>query len=49
MGAPPGKDKIFAIVDSVLKQLFGENATIFIYKYLEQHYSLRQSEFSEKN
>jgi hypothetical protein len=48
MGTPPREDKIFKIIDSVLKQVFGENATHFIYKYLEQRYSLCQSEFSEK-
>jgi hypothetical protein len=42
------EDQIFKIIDKVLKQVFGEEATLFIYKYLEQHYSLRQSEFSEK-
>lgn len=42
------EDKIFKIIDKVLKQVFGEEATLFIYKYLEQRYSLRQSEFSEK-
>jgi hypothetical protein len=42
------EDKIFKIIDSVLKQVFGENATLFIYRYLEQRYSLHQSEFSEK-
>ena len=42
------EDKIFKIIDNVLKQVFGENATHFIYKYLEQHYSLHPSEFSEK-
>ena len=42
------EDKIFKIIDSVLKQVFGENATLFIYKYLEQHYALHQSDFSEK-
>ena len=41
-------DKIFKIIDSVLKQVFGENATLFIYNYLEQRYSLRQSDFSQK-
>ncbi|HUT17507.1 MAG TPA: hypothetical protein VMW84_04330 [Acidobacteriota bacterium] len=41
-------DQIFKIIDKVLKQVFGEEATLFIYKYLEQRYSLRQSEFSEK-
>lgn len=42
------EDQIFKIIDKVLKQVFGEEATLFIYKYLEQHYSLGQSEFSEK-
>ena len=41
-------DKIFQIIDKVLKQVFGEEATLFIYKYLEQHYSLRQSDFSKR-
>ncbi len=41
-------DKIFQIIDKVLKQVFGEEATLFIYKYLEQQYSLRQSDFSKR-
>jgi hypothetical protein len=41
-------DKIFQIIDKVLKQVFGEEAACFIYKYLEQNYSLRQSDFSKK-
>jgi hypothetical protein len=41
-------DKIFQIIDKVLKQVFGEEATRFIYDYLEQHYSLRQSDFSKR-
>jgi hypothetical protein len=41
-------DKIFQIIDKVLKQVFGEEAARFIYKYLEQNYSLRQSDFSKK-
>jgi len=49
MGEPRReKDQIFKIIDKVLKQVFGENATLFIYKYLEQHYSLRQKDFSKK-
>ena len=39
---------IFKIIDNVLKQVFGEEATLFIYKFLERNYSLRQCEFSEK-
>jgi len=42
------EDTIFKIIDNVLKQVFGEEATLFIYKYLERNYSLRQSEFSDK-
>ena len=52
------EDTIFKIIDNVLRdfrlsgaelnQVFGEEATLFIYKYLERNYSLRQSEFSEK-
>jgi len=41
-------DQIFKIIDKVLKQVFGEEATLFIYKHIEQQYSLHQSEFSEK-
>ena len=48
MKTSPREDKIFKIIDSVLKQVFGEEATRFIYKYLEQHYALCQSDFSEK-
>jgi hypothetical protein len=42
------EDKIFKIIDRVLKQIFGEEATLLIYKHLERHYSLSKSEFSEK-
>jgi len=41
-------DKIFQIIDKVLKQVFGEEAARFIYQYLEQHYSLHQSDFSKR-
>ena len=41
-------DKIFQIIDSVLTQVFGEQATRFIYDYLERYYSLPRSDFSEK-
>jgi len=48
MNTPHREDKIFKIIDSVLKQVFGDEATRFIYKYLEQRYALRESDFSEK-
>jgi hypothetical protein len=36
MDEPHGeKDKIFKIIDKVLRQVFGEEATLFIYKYIE--------------
>ena len=42
------EDKISTIIDSVLKQVFGEPATISIYKHLQSRYSLSQSEFSAR-
>src|SRR3990172_5694702 len=42
------EDKISGIIDSVLKQVFGEPATVFIYKHLQSRYSLSQSEFSAR-
>ncbi|MBT0160632.1 hypothetical protein G4O51_11700 [Candidatus Bathyarchaeota archaeon A05DMB-2] len=42
------EDAVLKIIDNVLKQVFGKEATHFIYKYLEHNYSLRQSEFSDK-
>ena len=41
-------DKIFTIIDKVLNQVFGEEATNFIYEYLERQYSLHRSEFSKR-
>jgi hypothetical protein len=45
---PYHEDKILKVIDSVLKQVFGEEATRFIYKYLEEHYSLCQNVFSKR-
>jgi len=33
--------RLFKIVDKVLKQTIGEPATLFIYKYLQEEYSLK--------
>ncbi len=44
----PKEDKVFEIIDRVLKQVFGEDATHIIYEYLERSHSLSPSEFSEK-
>jgi len=41
---PDKPEKLFKIVDKVLKQIFGETATLFIYKYLEEKYSLKQED-----
>jgi hypothetical protein len=42
-----GEDRISKIVDRVLRQIFGEEATLLIYKHLESRYSLKQNEISE--
>ncbi|MDH7564210.1 MAG: hypothetical protein QHH24_04935 [Candidatus Bathyarchaeota archaeon] len=42
------EDKIVKIVDKVLKQVFGEEATSLIYKYLENKYSIKREEITEK-
>jgi uncharacterized protein YdhG (YjbR/CyaY superfamily) len=42
------EDKISKIVDRVLKQVFGEEATFLIYKHLEKNHSVKPNEISEK-
>ena len=44
----PKEDKVFEIINRVLKQVFGENATRIIYEHLERRHSLSPSDFSEK-
>ena len=41
-------DRLFKIVDKVLKQIFGETATVSIYKYLEEEYSLKREDIASK-
>lgn len=43
-----GDDKSSEVIDKVLRQIFGHEATLIIYKYLETHHSLRQHEIGEK-
>jgi len=43
-----GENKISKIVDRVLNQVFGEEATRLIYRYLESNYSVKQREIAEK-
>lgn len=40
--------QVFEIVDRILNQIFGKQATLMIYKYLERNYSLRRDEVGEK-
>lgn len=42
------ENKISEIIDKVLKQVFGKEATLLIYKYLEVKHSLKQDEIAEK-
>ena len=44
----PKDDKVFVIIDRILKQVFGRDATSIIYEYLERNHSLKPSDFSEK-
>lgn len=41
-------EKLFNIVDKVLKQIFGETASLTIYKYLEEKYSLKREDVPNK-
>ena len=41
-------DKVSKAIDKVLRRIFGNEATGFIYKYLESRYSLSQDEIVEK-
>jgi hypothetical protein len=40
-------DKVSKIIERVLTQIFGKEATHLIYKYLERRYSVRRNEVSE--
>ena len=42
------EDKISKIIDKVLKQVFGEEATNLIYRHLENKYCLKRNEIAEK-
>jgi len=41
-------ERLFRIVDKVLKYLLGEPATSLIYKYLEEEHSLRREDIPNK-
>ena len=42
------EDRISRIIDKVLRQVFGEEATCLIYRHLENKYSVKRDEVSEK-
>jgi len=42
------EEKISKIIDKVLKQVFGEEATYLIYRHLENKYGLKRNEIAEK-
>jgi len=46
--ASSNNDAVVAIVDKVLNQVFGKEATILIFRYMEHNYSLKRSEISDK-
>ncbi|MEM0096275.1 MAG: hypothetical protein QXL77_04925 [Candidatus Bathyarchaeia archaeon] len=41
-------EKIVRIIDRVLRQIFGNEATRLIYRYLETHYAVKRNEIAEK-
>ncbi|MFQ6086777.1 MAG: hypothetical protein ACE5OV_02025 [Candidatus Bathyarchaeia archaeon] len=41
-------DKVSKTVDSILRKIFGDEATHLIYTHLENRYSLKQNEIGEK-
>jgi hypothetical protein len=42
------ENRVFEVIDYVLKQVFGKEATCLMYQYLERRYSWSQMNFSEK-
>ena len=46
--ASSNNDTVLTIIDRVLNQVFGKEATTLIFKYMEQNYSLNRNEISDK-
>jgi len=42
------EEKVSKVIDKVLRQIFGDEATLLIYNYLKNNCSLRQDEIVEK-
>ena len=41
-------ERLFKVVDKVLRQIFGEPATLSIYKHLEENHSLQQEDIPDE-
>ncbi|MEM3553934.1 MAG: hypothetical protein QXH40_01570 [Candidatus Bathyarchaeia archaeon] len=41
-------EKVCKIIDRVMRQVFGDEATRLIYRYLESNYSVRRDEIADK-
>lgn len=41
-------NKVSKAIDTVLRRIFGNEAALLIYKYLENRYSLKRDEIAEK-
>jgi len=41
-------EQVSNVIDKVLRQVFGEEATLLIYRHLEQKYSLKRDEIGAK-
>jgi len=41
-------EAVLAIIDKVLNQVFGKEATNLIFRYMEHNYSLKRSEITDK-
>jgi hypothetical protein len=42
------ESKVFRVIDKVLTQVFGRDATLLIYKHLEHNYGLKRNEIGER-
>jgi hypothetical protein len=42
------EDNIFKVIDRVLNQVFGREATLLIYRHLEHNYCLKRNQISER-
>jgi len=41
-------EQVSNVIDKVLRQVFGEEATLLIYRHLERNYSLKREEIGQK-